>query len=51
MLSPSFKSETFTENKEIRRWALMYLSVGEWIMDQSDPVLGSTGFFERKRNN
>ncbi|KAJ9656008.1 hypothetical protein H2198_005261 [Neophaeococcomyces mojaviensis] len=36
-------------NKEIQSWVDRYLGVGEWVMDQSIAVMGSSGFFERKR--
>jgi hypothetical protein len=38
-----------TDNKEVKRWVESYLGVGEWVMDQSVAVLGSTGWFERRR--
>lgn len=47
--SPSVNSEKFTENKEVKKWIDNYLGVGEWVMDQSVAVFGSTGYFERKR--
>jgi hypothetical protein len=47
--SPSLNSDKITENKEVKRWVENYLGVGEWIMDQSVAVLGSSGWFERRR--
>ena len=47
--SPSLNSNKITENKEAKKWIDQYLGVGEWFMDQSIAVLGSTSFFERKR--
>ncbi|EDO02091.1 hypothetical protein SS1G_04567 [Sclerotinia sclerotiorum 1980 UF-70] len=38
-----------TENKELNGWIEKYLGVGEWVMDQSVAIAGSSGFFERKR--
>lgn len=47
--SPSLNSDKLSENKEVKRWVENYLGVGEWVMDQSVAVMGSSGFFERKR--
>ena len=47
--SPSFKPEKVSDNQEVRKWVDSYLGVGEWVMDQSVAVLGSSGWFERKR--
>ena len=47
-LTPSLKKD-ITENKEINGWIEKYLGVGEWVMDQSVAIAGSSGFFERKR--
>jgi hypothetical protein len=46
---PSFKKESITENKDINVWIAKYLDVGEWVMDTSVALAGSSGFFERKR--
>ena len=48
-ISPSLKSEKVTENKEVTKWVHNYLGMGEWVMDQSVAVLGSSGWFERTR--
>lgn len=48
-LTPSFKSDKISESKELKRWVDNYLGMGEWIMDQSVAIMGSTGYFERKR--
>lgn len=33
----------------MKKWVDQYLGVGEWVMDQSVAILGSSGYFERKR--
>ncbi|XMA11877.1 hypothetical protein WAI453_004668 [Rhynchosporium graminicola] len=48
-LTPSFKKESITENKDINVYIEKYLGVGEWVMDQSVAIAGSSGWFERKR--
>ncbi|KAF4510456.1 hypothetical protein G6O67_002339 [Ophiocordyceps sinensis] len=49
-LTPSFKTDKVAgENKEVSRWIDKYLGVGEWVMDQSVAIAGSSGFFERTR--
>lgn len=48
-LRPSFKKESITENKDINVWIDKYLGVGEWVMDQSVAIAGSSAWFERKR--
>jgi hypothetical protein len=48
-LRPSFKKESISENKDINVWIGKYLDVGEWVMDTSVALAGSSGFFERKR--
>ncbi|KAL5095497.1 hypothetical protein Trisim1_000270 [Trichoderma cf. simile WF8] len=46
----TFKSDKVAgENKDISKWIDKYLGVGEWVMDQSVAIAGSSGFFERKR--
>ncbi|EZF24355.1 hypothetical protein H112_03211 [Trichophyton rubrum D6] len=45
----TLNSDKITESKEVKRWLDGYLGVGEWVMDQSIAVLGSSGYFERKR--
>ncbi|KKK26592.1 hypothetical protein ARAM_003831 [Aspergillus rambellii] len=47
--SPSLNSDKITDNKDFKKWIDNYLGVGEWVMDQSIAVLGSTSYFERKR--
>ncbi|EAW06470.1 DUF1748 domain-containing protein [Aspergillus clavatus NRRL 1] len=47
--SPSLSSDKITDSKDIKKWIDNYLGVGEWVMDQSVAVLGSTSYFERKR--
>lgn len=47
---PSIKSERVAgDNKEVSRWIDKYLGVGEWVMDQSVAIAGSSSFFERTR--
>ncbi|PQE18005.1 DUF1748 domain containing protein [Rutstroemia sp. NJR-2017a BVV2] len=41
--------DSLTENKDINAWIEKYLGVGEWVMDQSVAIAGSSGWFERKR--
>ncbi len=47
--SPSLQSDKISESREVKRWIDKYLGVGEWIMDQSVAVLGSSSYFERRR--
>jgi Fungal protein of unknown function (DUF1748) len=47
--SPSFNSDKISNSKEVKGWVDKYLGVGEWVMDQSIAVLGSSGYFERRR--
>ncbi len=47
---PSFKTEKVAgESKEVTKWVDKYLSVGEWVMDQSVAIASSSGWFERTR--
>ncbi|KAI9846127.1 MAG: hypothetical protein M1838_001409 [Thelocarpon superellum] len=48
-LTPSLQTEKVSESKELKRWVDNYLGMGEWIMDQSVAIMGSSGWFERKR--
>ncbi|KAF7561468.1 hypothetical protein G7046_g2676 [Stylonectria norvegica] len=49
-LTPSFKTDKASgENKDVSKWIDKYLGVGEWVMDQSVAIAGSSGFFERTR--
>ena len=47
----SFKSEKLEagDTKVITPYVQKYLSVGEWIMDQSVAIAGTTSWFERRR--
>jgi len=45
----TLNSQKISDNKEVKRWVENYLSVGEWVMDQSVAVLGSSTWFERRR--
>lgn len=47
--SPSVNSDKISESKEVKKWLDNYLGMGEWIMDQSVAVLGSSGWFKRER--
>ncbi|WPG97479.1 Hypothetical protein R9X50_00025500 [Acrodontium crateriforme] len=48
-LTPSVKSESFSESPGVKKWIDNYLWVGETIMDQSVAIMGASGYFERKR--
>ncbi|CAK7220587.1 hypothetical protein SBRCBS47491_004239 [Sporothrix bragantina] len=37
------------DNKEMNKWIDKYLGVGEWVMDQSVALAGSSSWFERTR--
>lgn len=37
------------DSKEVKKFVDSYLSVGEWAMDQSVALFGSSSYFERKR--
>ncbi|KAB5584942.1 hypothetical protein GE09DRAFT_1068791 [Coniochaeta sp. 2T2.1] len=46
----TFKTDSVTGgNKEVSVWVDKYLGVGEWVMDQSVAIAGSSGWFERTR--
>ncbi|KAJ3496313.1 hypothetical protein NLG97_g2742 [Lecanicillium saksenae] len=46
----SFKTEKVAgDNKEANKWLNKYLGLGEWVMDQSVAIAGSSSFFERTR--
>ncbi|KIX00163.1 uncharacterized protein Z518_10300 [Rhinocladiella mackenziei CBS 650.93] len=45
----SVKASSIGESKEIQTWVDRYLGVGEWVMDQSVAIMGSSGWFERRR--
>jgi len=49
-LTPRVNSDKISDSKEVKRWVDSYLGMGEWVMDQSIAVLGSSGWFERRRN-
>ena len=47
---PSLKTNSITgDNKDTTKWVNKYLSIGEWVMDQSVAVASSSGWFERTR--
>ncbi|KAG9258365.1 uncharacterized protein F5Z01DRAFT_194337 [Emericellopsis atlantica] len=46
----TFKTDRVAgESKEMSKWIDNYLGVGEWVMDQSVAIAGSSGYFERTR--
>jgi len=46
----TFKTDKVAgENKEVQKWIDKYLSVGEWVMDQSVALAGSSSYFTRTR--
>ncbi|KAJ5500264.1 hypothetical protein N7453_009315 [Penicillium expansum] len=45
----TLNSDKITENKDVKKWVDSYLGVGEWMMDQSVAVMGSSSWFERRR--
>ncbi|KAI1338386.1 DUF1748-domain-containing protein [Xylariaceae sp. FL0016] len=50
-LTPSVKTDRIAgdNSAEMNKWVTKYLGVGEWIMDQSVAIAGSSGWFERTR--
>lgn len=44
----TLKKESLSEDKNINSWIDRYLGVGEWMMDKSVAIAGSSGWFERK---
>ncbi|PGH03036.1 hypothetical protein AJ79_07468 [Helicocarpus griseus UAMH5409] len=46
---PSLNSQKISDNPQVNKWVENYLGIGEWVMDQSVAVLGSSGYFERRR--
>ena len=47
---PSVKTDKVAgDNKEMNKWIDKYLGVGEWVMDQSVALAGSSSWFERTR--
>ncbi|KAF2007446.1 DUF1748-domain-containing protein [Amniculicola lignicola CBS 123094] len=48
-LTPSVKTEQFSEAATAKKWIDNYLWVGECVMDQSIAIMASTSYFERKR--
>lgn len=50
IIKNSFKTDRVAgENKDFTGWIDRYLGVGEWVMDQSVAIAGSSGYFERTR--
>ena len=47
--SPSLNADKISDSKEVKKWFDNYLGVGEWVMDQSVAILGSSGWFKRER--
>lgn len=48
-ITPSVNQEKIMDSKEVKKFVDSYLSVGEWAMDQSVALFGSSSYFERKR--
>lgn len=48
-LTPSFKKDALTENKDVTYWVDRYLGVGEFVLDNAVAIAGSSSWFERKR--
>lgn len=48
-LSPSVNRDKIADSAELKKWVDTYLAMGEWTMDQSVAILGSSRYFERKR--
>ncbi|OAT14311.1 hypothetical protein BDBG_17993 [Blastomyces gilchristii SLH14081] len=46
-LSPSLNSQKISDNPQVTKWLESYLGIGEWVMDQSVAVLGSSGLMVR----
>lgn len=47
--SPSFKTESITDNKDVKKWLDSYLGVGEMVMDNTVAIAGSSSWFKRER--
>jgi len=45
----TFKSESMSNNTEVKKWVDKYLDVGEFVMDSAVSAAGASGWFERKR--
>jgi hypothetical protein len=47
----SLRADKVTGEKEsqVTTWIDKYLGVGEWVMDQSVAIAGSSSWFERRR--
>jgi len=45
----TIKASSIGDSKEVQTWVDRYLGVGEWVMDQSVAIMGSSGWFERRR--
>jgi hypothetical protein len=47
----TLRAEKVTGEKEsqVTSWIDKYLGVGEWVMDQSVAIAGSSSWFERRR--
>ncbi|KAF2863275.1 DUF1748-domain-containing protein [Piedraia hortae CBS 480.64] len=48
-LTPSIRTETFSDSPSVKKWVDNYLWFGETIMDQSVALMSASGYFERKR--
>ncbi|KAL2421235.1 hypothetical protein ABEF95_006914 [Exophiala dermatitidis] len=45
----TIKASSIGDSKEVQTWVDRYLGVGEWVMDQSVAIMGSSSYFERRR--
>lgn len=46
----TFRADKFAGNdSQVKTYIDKYLSVGEWVMDQSVAIAGTSSYFERKR--
>jgi len=45
----TFKTESITDNKDVKKWFDSYLNIGEMVMDNTVAIAGSSGWFKRER--
>jgi hypothetical protein len=45
----TLRSDKVTGDTQVTTWIDKYLGVGEWVMDQSVAIAGSSSWFERRR--
>ncbi|KAJ2905805.1 hypothetical protein MKZ38_004266 [Zalerion maritima] len=49
-LTPSFEAQKVAGgDNEVKKWVDRYLGMGEWVMDQSVAIAGTSSYFTRKR--